>query len=204
MRTPYNIPTPSPDFSSHPVFSAPSWVLRLGVCIVHELADRGRRHFLSWPWSTHNGGAEHGVSHGILPCRDKRVRGHAMRNTRMSTRTRVSIFVIVPALSLWFSGPGPASAEPSAECRDLAVRFANAAAGLDMTSLAGLMACVSAEIQNRTGGTAPAPPPGPPQEAPPVPAPAQPPSPPPTRERGQWPAPAPWGGAWPQAAPWDR
>lgn len=118
-----------------------------------------------------------------------------MRNMRLSTRTRVSICVIVPALGLWVSEFNPAHAEPSAECRNLATSFANAAADLDLRSLAGLMACVSAEIQDRAGGTVPAPPPQSPEDAPP---------PPPTRERDQWPPPAPWGGAWPPVPPWDR
>ena len=91
-----------------------------------------------------------------------------MRNLRMGTRIRVSICVIIPALGLWVSALGPAHAEPSAECRDLAARFATAAAALDLPSLAGLMACVSAEIQDRAGGTGPAPPPRSPEDAPPL------------------------------------
>jgi hypothetical protein len=122
----------------------------------------------------------------------------------MRTKARVSIYVIVPVLGLWVSGFDPASAEPSAECRDLAAQFAKAAAELDLRSLAGLMTCVSAELQDRAGGPAPAPSPRSPEDPPPDPAPAKPTSPPPTRERDQWPAPAPWGGAWPPAAPWDR
>lgn len=127
-----------------------------------------------------------------------------MRNLRLSTRVRIYIAVVVPALNLGFLALDPASAAPSAECRDLAARFASAAAELDLGSLAGLLTCVSAEIQDRTGGPAPAPPPRPDEDAPPIPAPAQPPSPSPPRERGQWPPPAPWGGEWPPAAPWDR
>ena len=88
-----------------------------------------------------------------------------MRNMRMGTRIRVSICVIIPALGLWVSALGPAHAEPSAECRDLAARFATAAAALDLPSLAGLMTCVSAEIQDRAGGTGPAPPPRSPEGA---------------------------------------
>ena len=147
------------------------------------------------PWSPQPRGGEHEGSHGILVSHTKNTRGRAMRNLRMGTRIRVSICVIIPALGLWVSALGPAHAEPSAECRDLAARFANAAAALDLPSLAGLMTCVSTEIQDRAGGTGPAPPPRSSEDAPP---------PLPTRERDQWPPPAPWGGAWPPAAPWDR
>jgi len=122
----------------------------------------------------------------------------------MGSRTRASIYVVIPVLGLWVSGFAPASAEPSAGCRDLAARFATAAAELDLRSLAGLMTCVSAEMEDRTGGPALLPPPYPPEDAPPDAVPAPAPEPQPTRQRDQWPAPAPWGGAWPPAAPWDR
>ena len=118
-----------------------------------------------------------------------------MRKMRMGRRTRVSICVIIPALGLWVSALGPAHAEPSAECRDLAARFANAAAALDLPSLAGLMR--ASVPRYRTARAARGLPPhhGSPEDAPP---------PLPTRERDEWPPPAPWGGAWPPAAPWDR
>lgn len=124
-----------------------------------------------------------------------------MKSVRMSTRPRVRICIIVLVLGLWLSGLGSAGAELSAECRDLAARFAKAGAELDLRALAALMTCVSAEIQDRTGGTAPAPPPSPPEEAPPAPAPAQPMWPPPTSQRAQWPPSAPWGGPWPSVGP---
>ena len=122
----------------------------------------------------------------------------------MRARSRVSLSIIVAALGLGLSGMDPAGAEPSAVCRDLAVRFANAAAQLDTRSLAGLITCVSAEMQDRTGGPAPAPPVVSPEVPQPTPAAAQSPPPPPNSERGAWPPVAPWGGDWPPAAPWDR
>ena len=122
----------------------------------------------------------------------------------MSARTRVGLCIVVQAVGLAFSGLGVAGAEPSAGCRDLAARFANAAAQLDTRSLADLLTCVSAEIQNRTPGPAPAPPTGSLEATQPAPAPAQPTPPPRVSEWGAWPAPAPWGGNWPPAAPWDR
>ena len=118
-----------------------------------------------------------------------------MGSARASTRSRVRICVIVLVVGLWFSGLGPASAEPSAECRDLATRFGNAAAELDSRALAGLMTCVSAEMQDRMGGPAAAPPPA---------SPALRPSPPQTSDRGQWPPSAPWGSPWPGVGPSDR
>lgn len=120
----------------------------------------------------------------------------------MSARTRVSLCFVAPALGLAILGQGVAAAEPSAGCRGLAARFANAAAELNTSSLAGLITCVSAEIQDRTGGPAVTPPPGFPEATQPAPAQATPN--PGTSERGAWPPPAPWGGDWPAAAPWDR
>jgi hypothetical protein len=112
----------------------------------------------------------------------------------MSTRTRVRFCAIVVALGLWVSGLGLASAEPSAGCRALATRFANTAAELDLGDLAGLITCVSVEMQDRTGDPAVAP----------LPSSSAPPSSPPISERGQWPPPAPWGGPWPGIGPSDR
>lgn len=118
-----------------------------------------------------------------------------MKSVGVSTRPRVRRCVVVLTVGLWFSGLGPASAEPSAECRDLATRFANAAAEVDLSELAVLMTCVSAEMQDRTGGPVVAPLPG---------SPAPPPAPPMTNERGQWPPSAPWGAPWPSGGPSDR
>ena len=115
-----------------------------------------------------------------------------MKSVAMSTWPRVRISVIVLALGLWLSGVGPASAEPSAGCRELAARFANGAAELDLSGLASLVTCVSAEMQGRTGGPVAAPPPEPP---------APPPSQPSSSFRETWPAPAPWGGG-PWGGPW--
>jgi len=126
----------------------------------------------------------------------------------MCTRPRVRICVIVLAVGLWFSGLGPANAEPSARCRDLAARFANGAAELDPGALAVLITCVSVELQDRTGGPALAPPPSPPEVAPPPPPEPTPPTPPPpppppppsgriSAFRQTWPQTAPWGGEWP-------
>ena len=127
-----------------------------------------------------------------------------MKSLRMSTRPRVSICGLVLALGVWLSGVDPASAEPSVECRDLAVRFATASAELDPGALAGLIMCVSAELQDRTGGPALAPPPPPPAFVPPSPPPAPLPPPPPPQSSGRmssfrqtWPQSAPWGGEWP-------
>ena len=124
-----------------------------------------------------------------------------MKSVRTSMRPRVRICVIVLAVGLWFSGLGPASAESSAECRDLAAQFANAAAALDLGALAGLITYVSVELQDRTGGPALAPPPRPPESIPPSPPPAPPPSPPPSSFREAWPPSAPWGQAWPTVDP---
>lgn len=114
---------------------------------------------------------------------------------RMCPRTWVRIGLIVLALGLWLSDVGSVSAEPSAECRDLAARFANGAAGLDLGALADLMACVSAEMQGRTGAPTAMPPPV---------SVAPPPVPPPTGERDQWPQSAPWGSPWPSEGPGIR
>jgi len=109
-----------------------------------------------------------------------------------ATRPWIRMGVVVLAFGLWMAAPAPASAEPSAGCRDLAARFAAVAAELDLRALAGLMTCVSAEMQDRTGGSAAAPAPG---------VPAPPPSPPSTRDYGNWPQSAPWGQPWPPIGP---
>ena len=117
----------------------------------------------------------------------------------MSTRSRVSICGLGLTLGLWLSGVGSASAEPSAQCRDLAARFANTAAELDLGALAGLITCVSLELQDRTGGATLTPPPRPPESIPPSPPPAPPPS--PGNFREAWPPSAPWGSPWPSVGP---
>ena len=122
-----------------------------------------------------------------------------MKNThaRMPLWTRICGLVL--ALGPCAGGLDSASAEPSAECRELAVQFGTAAAALDLGALAVLMRCVSDEIQDRTRGTAPAPPPSPPEAAPPPPPPPPPPSPPSGRIssfRQAWPESAPWGREW--------
>jgi len=162
-----------------------------------------------WLWSTHPGVQNMG-SH-IAPCRaaTRESGGRAMKSVRTRTRPRVRVCGLVLALGLWLSGLGSASAEPSAECRDLAARFANAPAELDLGALAGLMTCVGAEMQDRTGGRALPPPPRPPEPVPPSPppapppspAPAPPPSPPPSSFREAWPPSAPWGSPWPSVGP---
>ena len=139
-----------------------------------------------------------------------------MKSVRTRTRRRVRLCGLVLALGLWVSGGDPARAEPSAECRALAVRFGAAAYELDAGALAGLIACVSVELQDRTGGSAPAPPPPPqtpPQPPPsvsepvrPPPAPLPPPPPPSARISSfpqAWPQSAPWGGDWPNAGMGD-
>jgi outer membrane biosynthesis protein TonB len=133
-----------------------------------------------------------------------------MKSVRTSTRRWVRICGLVLALGLWLSGLGSANAEPSAECRALAVRFGAAAYELDAGALAGLIACVSVELQDRTGGPALAPPPPPPPPpavvVPPSPPPAPIPPPAPPEPSGRissfrqtWPQSAPWGGDWPNA-----
>jgi hypothetical protein len=120
----------------------------------------------------------------------------------MGTRPWARLCVVVLALGLWLAAPAPAIAEPSAECRDLAARFATAATELDLQALAGLMMCLSAEMQDRTGGSIGISPPG---------FPAPPPSPPRAREPGEWspsqwppsqpPPSPPWGPSWPPMGP---
>ena len=133
-----------------------------------------------------------------------------MQSMRTSIRPRVQICGLVLALGLWLAGLGLATAEPSAECRALAVRFGAAAYELDPAALAALIACVSAELQDRTGVPALAPQPAPqppPQPASPAsgpvrPPPAPAPAPPPPEARissftQEWPQSQPWGGDWP-------
>lgn len=115
-----------------------------------------------------------------------------MTHLYMGTRPWVRMGVVVLPLALWLSAPAPASAEPSAACRDLAARFATGAAELDLGALAGLMTCVSAEMGARTGSAA---------GAPPSESPAPPPSPPVAREYGEWPASTPWGPSGPPIGP---
>ncbi len=125
-----------------------------------------------------------------------------MKSVRMRMRLRVRSYGLLLTFGLWVLEPGSARAEPSAECRDLAARFATAAAALDLGALAGLMMCVSTEIQGRMGGTALPPPPSPPEVAPPPPPTPLPSLPPPPASerisafRPTWPASAPWGGEW--------
>jgi hypothetical protein len=122
-----------------------------------------------------------------------RVTGPGVKRMRTRTRTWVRICAILLVLGLWLSGLRPVSAEPSAACRALAVRFADAAAGLDLKGLAELMRCLSVEMQDLTGG---------PEGARPAES-AQPP-PRPTGDRGQWPASPPWGSPWPSEGPGVR
>ncbi len=114
-----------------------------------------------------------------------------MTSVRMGRRPWVRLCGVVLVLGLSLSSPGPVYAEPSAVCRDLAARFATAATELDLQALAGLMTCVSAEMQDRTGGPMVVPPPPPPA---------------PTRGPGewppsQWPPSSPWGSPWPPVGP---
>jgi hypothetical protein len=110
-------------------------------------------------------------------------------------RTRACIRIISQAvvLGLWLLGAAPANAEPSADCRALAVQFGNAADALDLGALAGLVTCVSAEMQKRTVGAAPVSPPSQPAAAP-----ASSSS---SAFRQTWPPSAPWGGEWPGVGP---
>jgi hypothetical protein len=120
----------------------------------------------------------------------------------MGTRPWARLYVVVLALGLWLAAPPLAIAEPSAACRELAARFATAATELDLQALAGLMTCLSAEMQDRTGGPIVVPPAG---------SPAPPPVPPRAGEPGewqqsqwpqsQWPPSPPWGPSWPPTGP---
>jgi len=91
------------------------------------------------------------------PAAARELRGRAMKSVRALRRPRARIWALAFVLGLWAAAPGAASAEPSAECRGLAARFAESAAGLDLSALAWLMTCVSAEMSGRTGGAAPVP-----------------------------------------------
>jgi len=139
------------------------------------------------------------------PAAARELRGRAMKSVRALRRPRARIWALAFVLGLWAAAPGAASAEPSAECRGLAARFAESAAGLDLSALAWLMTCVSAEMSGRTGGAAPVPTSPPPEVAPPpqpLPPPQpSPPPPPPSSFRETWPASAPWGGPWPNLGP---
>ena len=89
---------------------------------------------------------------------------------------------------------GVAGAEPPQYCRDLGAQFGAAPGQLDANALAALRACVTAEIQQRSGAAG--------QSAPPVQQPDAGASPIDQPGWGQWGPPAPWsdGGAKPQ--PW--
>lgn len=103
-----------------------------------------------------------------------------MKRVHTTMRPWVRICGFVLAFGLWWSGLGSASADTSAECRDLAARLGTA------------VACVGAATQDPTGGTAPLPPPSPPDVA----APPPPPSGRVSAFRQTWPQSAPWGKDW--------
>jgi hypothetical protein len=132
---------------------------------------------------------------------------------------RVSHAVGASLLVLWWAPwPTPAAAaEPTELCRNLAARFARAPDQLDLPGLATLGSCITGEIAERVGGTAPS---GVPREASPAPAPTpaqettpqqyapasdqwerRPPAP---RQYGTWPPPAPWIENWPPMSPSER
>ncbi len=120
-----------------------------------------------------------------------------MTGVCLCTRPRVRLCLVALAFGLWLSVPAPAFADPSAVCRDLAARFATAATELDLQALAGLMTCISAEMQDRAGGPIVVPPSG---------VPAPPPSPSSARQSGGWPSsqwpPSPsWDSTWPPVGP---
>jgi hypothetical protein len=114
--------------------------------------------------------------------------------------------LVVLCLASW--GADPAQADPSDACRDLAARFANSAGQLGLGPLAALIACVTAEIQERAEEAGTAPPLAPHQDV--SPSPALPPAPEPqaatspTREWGSWPLRAPWAFSPPETSPWDK
>jgi hypothetical protein len=123
---------------------------------------------------------------------------------RNNARWALAAASIGLSLVLWEALP--AAAEPSETCRVLAGRLAGTPEELDAQSLTVLMLCVAAEVGERLGVAAVAPPTAVQSEAPPPPpppalTPEQPPL-PPRRNYGQWPSPSPWDGDWPTGS-WD-
>ena len=163
------------------------------------------RPFVPLASSTHPREQDRGSYLAPCPAAARELRGRAMKSARTLRRPRARIWAVVVALGLWAAASGAASAEPSAECRGLAARFAESADGLDLSALAWLMTCVSNEMSGRTGGAAPVPPPPPPAVAPPPqpspPPQPPPPPPPPSSFREEWPQSAPWGNPWPNIGP---
>ncbi|MCX5734414.1 MAG: hypothetical protein NTW68_08830 [candidate division NC10 bacterium] len=122
----------------------------------------------------------------------------------MRTGTRIRISLAFAALWLTAWGADPAHANPSDACRDLAVRFANSADQIGLGPLASLIACVTAEIQDRAGDTESTPPSSPRQDTSPPPAPEPQAATPPTREWGSWPLRAPWTFSPSETSSWDN
>ena len=121
---------------------------------------------------------------------------------RRGARIRISIALVALWLAAW--GADPAHADPSDACRDLAARFANSAEQFGLGSLASLIACVTAEIQDRAGDAESAPPPTPRQDTSTPPAPEPQAATPPAREWGSWPLRAPWAFSPSETSSWDK
>ena len=121
---------------------------------------------------------------------------------RTGARIRISIALVVLWLTAW--GADPAYADPSDACLDLAARFANSAGQLGLGPLASLIACVTAEIQDRAGDAESTPPPAPRQDTSPPPAPEPQAATPPAREWGSWPLRAPWAFSPSETSSWDK
>ena len=122
----------------------------------------------------------------------------------MSTGARIRVSLAFVALWLTAWGAEPAHADPSDACRDLAARFANSAEQVGLGSLASLIACVTAESQDRAGEAETTPPPSSPQVATPPPAPEPQAAISPPREWGSWPLRAPWTFLPSETSPWDK
>ena len=104
------------------------------------------------------------------------------------------VVVVVAAMGLAASA---AVADPSADCRNLALSFGSTPATLDMQSLAALSTCVTEEIQARAASPG-ATPPSDPQSGDPSPGGQS-----SEQDAGAWPAPAPWKDKSIETKPWD-
>jgi hypothetical protein len=121
-------------------------------------------------------------------------------------RTGAGIRISLALAALWLTAWGAdlAHAGPSDACRDLAAHFANSAEQFGLGSLASLITCVTAEIQDRAGDAESVPPSAPQQDTSPLPAPELQAATPPAREWGAWPLRAPWTFSSSETSSWDK
>ena len=122
----------------------------------------------------------------------------------MRTGARIRISLALAALWLTAWGADPAYANPSDACRDLAARFANSAEQFGLGALASLIACVTAEIQDRARDGESTPPPAPQLDTSPPSASGPQVATPPPREWGSWPLRAPWTFSPSETSSWDN